>query len=198
MLSGVKIDSLASLRKSLDILHRDLKIKNVVISSLAYSKWLSSALPVDIKPMPSSEEANQFLACLCSSVESSEVHIGFVPFIPGYFSGVGDLFSALLIGHYDRDQVTARSALAMATSLALSKTYDVLKLTYQHARNLPVDDRLASDDEADAREPLRRTRRMRGRELRLIQGQDIIRNRHYNDITWMQLWTDFWNSNNGT
>jgi pyridoxine kinase len=70
----------------------------------------------------------------------------------------------------------------------------VLSLTYEHAETLPEKDRLPTDDEEDAKEPLRRIRRMRGRELRLIQSQDIIRGVELQQVRKMELWTGFWDA----
>jgi hypothetical protein len=51
----------------------------------------------------------------------------------------------------------------------------IVQLTQAHAQNLDEADRTSTDDELDKKDPMRLVRRMRGRELRLIQGQDIIR-----------------------
>jgi pyridoxine kinase len=117
-----------------------------------------------------------------------------VPIIPGYFSGVGDLFSALTLAHYDRS--TGRSAveaLAYAVSLALTKTHAILKLTYEYSETLPEEERQPTDEELDAQDPMRRIRRMSGRELRLIQGQEILRGGAAMGPVRMLLdWDDFW------
>jgi pyridoxine kinase len=59
---------------------------------------------------------------------------------------------------------------------------------------LPEKDRLPTDDEEDLKEPLRRIRRMRGRELRLIQNQDIIRGVGLREVRQMELWAGFWDT----
>ncbi|KAF8159289.1 hypothetical protein B0H34DRAFT_702905 [Crassisporium funariophilum] len=58
-----------------------------------------------------------------------------------------------------------------ATHLSLQKTHAILRLTHAHTLALPACDWQPSDDELDAEEPSRKMRRMRGRELRLVQGQ---------------------------
>ncbi|KAF8159288.1 Ribokinase-like protein [Crassisporium funariophilum] len=135
------------------------------------------------------DDDTSYLLCLCSSASvstdatetPSTVHVQIVPLIPGYFSGVGDLFSALLLAHYpaqsprSSSRSTTTAALPAATHLSLQKTHAILRLTHAHTLTLPACDRQPSDDELDAEEPLRKTRRMRGRELRLVQGQDILR-----------------------
>jgi len=83
--------------------------------------------------------------------------------------------------------------LSYATSMAVTKTHAILSVTYEHAQNLPEEERLPTDDEKDALDPERKIRRMRGRELRLIQGQDIIRNTDIADCRRMEAWTEFWN-----
>jgi len=153
----------------------------------------------------------------------SIIHAACVPLIPGYFSGVGDLFSALLLGHFHPNspvnpssampspvEPVARSQspspppkltssltpLSYAASLALTKTHAILLKTYDYAVSLPPDERQASDDELDYKDPMRRIRRMRGRELALVQGQDIIRGIGLSaeNCRWMREWDAFWES----
>jgi pyridoxine kinase len=118
-----------------------------------------------------------------------------VPTIPGYFSGVGDLFSALLLAHFHpgRPPTTSDTTpLSEAVFQALAKTHTLLQLTHEQAMSLPEEERLATDDELDSVDPLRRTRRMRGRELALIQGQDIIRGSALDDTRSLVAWDGFW------
>jgi len=79
-----------------------------------------------------------------------------------------------------------------AASQALTKTHAMLRLTYAYSETLPEDERQATDDEKDALDPLRKVKRMRGRELRLVQGQNILRGVDLDDIREMQPWTGFW------
>ena len=65
--------------------------------------------------------------------------------------------------------------LAYAPSMALKKTYGIIRLTHDYWKSLPEDERQDTDDEKDAVEPHRLSRRMKKRELRIIQGQGIIR-----------------------
>lgn len=148
------------------------------------------------------------LLCIASSSspESAQgrpiVYAQSVPLIPGYFSGVGDLFSALLLAHFP-PPVTSNNDTALESSFkrpiahaaahALAVTHHILRLTHAHAITLPEHERLSTDDEADDLEPLRRTRRMRGRELRLIQGQAAIRGVGV-DVKPMAVWEDFWDN----
>jgi len=125
------------------------------------------------------------------------VHAQYVPLIPGYFSGVGDLFSALLLAHFHPDvepPTIDATPLSVAASQALTKTYALLHMTQAHASSLPEKERLPSDDEMDKEDPLRKTRRMRGRELKLVQGQDLIRGTGITDFREMLRWDGFWAS----
>ncbi|KAJ4476119.1 hypothetical protein C8R41DRAFT_964757 [Lentinula lateritia] len=113
----------------------------------------------------------------------SDVHAQCVPLLPGYFFGVGDLFSSLVLAHYNPSLESSlpqvlplfRTSLSEAVSQALTKTHAVLCKTFEYSEQLPEEERLVTDDEKDAVEPIRKVRRMRGRELRLVQSIDIIR-----------------------
>jgi len=149
-------------------------------------------------------DEQQYLLCIASSMNPtletgsplSTVYAGCVSLIPGYFSGVGDLFSALLLGHFRPHSVISASSLqnsklpcplATATAHALSKTHAVLSLTRTSAStdSLPL-----TDDELDAADPHRKSKRMKGRELRLIQGQDIFRAK--DPLEDVRVWEGFW------
>ena len=121
------------------------------------------------------------------------------PCLPGYFSGVGDLFSALVLAHFQPDAPSSTasrdkdcSPLARAASAALGKTHALLARTHVAAAELPAEERTETDEELDAREPMRRVRRMRGRELRLIQGQDVIRGTELVEERRLEAWAEFW------
>jgi len=195
-----------SLRRALDILHKQHRVPNVVISSIPLKPWLSSALPPSIQPQSPSGPAH--LLCISSSlstlpnghipsVKTSTVHAQCVPLIPGYFSGVGDLFSALLLAHFHPDlkpSTINATPLSEAASQALTKTYALLHMTQARASALPEEERLPTDDELDEEDPMRKTRRMRGRELKLVQGQDILRGVGVRDVKDMMRWDGFWDS----
>jgi len=146
---------------------------------------------------------NSYLLCISSTIDPishtstalSTVHAQIVPLIPGYFSGVGDLFSALLLAHFHPSSPSSSSMstpLSRASSLALSGTHAVLLLTHLNTLSLPEEERLPSDDELDHQTPLRKTRRMRGRELALIKGQGIIRGEEEVVRRNMIFWDGFW------
>lgn len=185
-LTDVKIEDPRSLRDAIRKLHEEHQVPNVVVSSIPMKPWLAEFLPEE---MPKGEPTD--LLCISSSRSSPGknpvVHACTVPLIPGYFSGVGDLFSALVLAHFDPD---GESPLSDAVGKALSKTHCMVQLTQAYARNLDEADRTTTDDELDKKDPMRLVRRMRGRELRLIQGQDIIRGEGLSRK--MKAWERFW------
>jgi pyridoxine kinase len=185
-LTNVRIEDPQSLRDAIRVLHEEYQVPDVVVSSIPMKPWLAKFLPEDIpKDQPTD------LLCISSSRgnpgKNSVVHACTVPLIPGYFSGVGDLFSALILAHFDPD---GKSPLPDAVGKALSKTHDIIQLTNAHAQTLDEADRTTTDDELDRKDPMRLVRRMRGRELRLIQGQDIIRGE--GSSREMKVWEKFW------
>lgn len=196
LLTETKIEDMASLRLALEKLHNKYQVPHVVISSIPLETWLYYALPLVIRP---ASDALPHLLCVASSQMTSltSVHAQCVPLIPGYYSGVGDLFSALLLAHFHPDEtpqnVTA-NALSDAVSQALTKVYAVLQITHGQSMTLPENERQPTDDELDEREPLRRARRTRGRELALIRGQDLIRGIGIRQVREMMEWRGFWNA----
>jgi len=138
------------------------------------------------------------------------VHAACIPLLSGYFSGVGDLFSALVLAHFQpislhpsqfmtspsppSELSNPLTPLTYAVSLAVTKTHTILAKTHEHSASLPADERQPSDDELDTMNPMRRVKRMQGRELMLIRGQDIIRGIGLTseNIRWMGEWDAFW------
>lgn len=194
-LTQVELKDHESLKRALQILHEEYHVPNVVISSIPYKPWLSAIRPPSINSSPSTPS----LLCVSSTAHPSAlptVHTQLVPLIPGNFSGVGDFFSSLLLAHLDIKTPCAddETPISRAASWALTKTHAVLRLTHEYSKTLPEEDRQATDDEEDAKEPLRRIRRMRGRELRLVQNQDIIRGVEPQELRKMELWKGFWDA----
>ncbi|CDO69691.1 hypothetical protein BN946_scf184851.g79 [Trametes cinnabarina] len=196
VLTEIKMADAASLREAIRTLHETYRVPNVVISSIPLKSWLTDLLPFPLRP-PTNSDAD-YLACIASSKSDalSSVYIKCFPCLPGYFSGVGDLFSALVLAHFDEagaeGMAPGESPLSYAASQAVSKTHAILTLTHEAASMLPEDERQATDEELDAREPMRKIKRMRGRELRLIQGQDIIRGTQPIDYKRLEPWEGFW------
>ena len=177
---------LRSLRDAIRKLHEEHHVPNVVVSSIPMKPWLAESLPEEIPDCQPTD-----LLCISSSrsdlEKSSVVHACAVPQIPGYFSGVGDLFSALVLAHFDPD---GKSPLPDAVGKALTKTHAIVESTHAYAQTLEEADKTTTDDELDEKDPMRRVRRMRGRELRLVQAQDIIRGQGLSRE--MELWETFW------
>ncbi|KAI0058966.1 Ribokinase-like protein [Artomyces pyxidatus] len=200
VLTDTKIEDPTSLRKALKILHTTYMVPNVVVSSIPVKPWLVEFMPSDIRLR--ADEGEDALLCLASSrtegadsTAPSRVHAACVPLVPGYFSGVGDLFSALVLGHFDPAPgapTSPGSPVSRAVSFALTKTHAILLKTAEYASSLPEDERYPTDDDRDAEDPGRRIRRMRGRELRLVQGQDILRGTGIGELRTMTEWVDFW------
>ncbi|PSR71347.1 hypothetical protein PHLCEN_2v12776 [Hermanssonia centrifuga] len=202
----------SSLQRALKTLHEEYHVPNVVISSIPLRKWLLESLPPHLQPPTGYRDSDtDFLLCIASSSDSplkgdslSAVHTRYIPCIPGYFSGVGDLFSALVLAHYEPSKSptasvngsihpgTEETTLSRAVSQALTKTHAILSLTHRYAAALPEEDRQPTDEELDVKEPERLVRRMKGRELKLVQGQDIIRNEAAVDHKNMDWWVKFW------
>lgn len=188
---------MSSLRRALVKLHKDFRVPNVAISSIPLKPWLSETLPLSIRP-PSASETG-YLLCISSSASSEDtpkVHAQCVPLLAGYFSGVGDLFSSLVLAHYNPSDAsrTSRTPFSEAVSQALTKTHAVLCETFRHSEQLPEEERFATDDEKDQIEPLRKVRRMRGRELRLVQSIDIIRGQSNDPTRHLETWAGFWDN----
>ncbi|KAL7421924.1 putative pyridoxal kinase [Cryptotrichosporon argae] len=118
LLSEKKITSLPSLHAALLELHT--QVPNVVLSSLVLPTALLASLgaapppapPVYTALLPAASPAwydpalsgADTLVCLASARTpdgACETWLYALPTVRGYFSGVGDLFSALVLGHYD-------------------------------------------------------------------------------------------------
>jgi len=185
-LTDIRIVDALSLRDAIRKLHEEYRVPNVVVSSIPMKHWLAEFLPEEI---PEGQPTD--LLCISSSKSDPEknsvVHACTVPLIPGYFSGVGDLFSALVLAHFDHD---GKSPLSDAVGKALTKTHAIVELTDAYTKTLDEADRTSTDDELDEGDPMRRVRRMRGRELRLIQGQDVLRGEGLRHT--MKAWEAFW------
>lgn len=159
------------------------------------------------------------LLCVASSARASgvavsDVGVAVFPRIHGYFSGVGDLFSALVLAHFEApvhpspkfsstssspsplaDSTatpvpSAAPALLGAVSAALATTQAILLATHEHSA-LQGTDCPPTDDELDEAEPDRRVRRMRARELRIVQGIDVIR-APPRGLVAVESWGAFW------
>ncbi|KAF8325402.1 Ribokinase-like protein [Cantharellus anzutake] len=176
LLTGLKISGVRSIQEALHKLHTVNGVPNIVISSI---KVTSESLPTG---------ADDYLLCLTSTLLSTNhdaatsaspatrgrkysqalsiVHAICFPKIQGYFSGAGDLFSALVLGHFAPG--SSRTALADATSLALSTTQAIIASTHKYCSALSEEECPLTDEELDAQDRERRVNRMRARELRIV------------------------------
>ena len=209
VLTGIPIDSVQSLQQVLRIFHRDYKVPHVVISSVPLQGKFLKTLPAWLRRNHGENDQEldatlEPLMCIASTLRDDDDHISSVhafqiPRIPGYFSGVGDLFSALVLGHFNRPGVRGAikgTPLSQAVYKACRTTHGILWRTHLYSMSLPAEERTASDEELDTKDPERKVRRMKGRELRLIQEQNLITD-HYIDVAEQGVeeneeWTDFW------
>jgi pyridoxine kinase len=117
-----------------------------------------------------------------------------LPTVQGYYSGVGDLFSALVLGHY-KSEKEGGEGLERAVALALLGVQQVLLQTHLFTleeKKIKEDGKeeeqscIPSDDELDSRpptpagkkarlpEPSRKAKRMRMRELKIVQERGLL------------------------
>lgn len=200
-LADMKITSLTSLHALLTHLHSTYDLPHIIITSFS----LPSSTPLPTLPPPPKAyldrlasapdakawEAYPRLLSVASSSTPSGLQTTLTQFpeVPGYFSGVGDLFSALTCAHYLPSSETCStlpsrapsptpgaktlSDLSIAAGRALLTTQQILLSTHLKATasTRPTDDGGegdSSDEEADESDRKRRVKRMRKRELNLI------------------------------
>jgi len=205
-LTDIELNGITSIRRALTLLHDKYHVPNIVVSSIPLKEWLIDELPEAIKPPQPKSEDNGYLLCLCSSMISLEgskdlttIHVQILPLFPGHYSGVGDLFSALVLGHFRPEEIPKdgglfQTPLSYATSIALTKTHGIIRTTYQHTLASLTDERQPADIRNDAAEAVNKLKHTKERELRLVQpeGQGIIRMAGHMDAHRMEPWLDFW------
>jgi pyridoxine kinase len=166
-LANISIDSLPSMRNALLQLHQ-VGAPNVIITSVKLPE-------ADLKTIGAHEEGAMVL--IGSTNGSRPWFISF-PEFKGYYVGVGDLFSALLLGRYDDQAATIHSPesttvdtpLSIATEKAVAGVQGVLRNTAKAIEStLPMPDSITDPGQ-------QRVERMRRRELRLIQSRQEIEN----------------------
>ena len=172
------------------VLHDEYCVPHVVVSSIPFDTTRSElwALPPEFRKTFTDKASNfQYtgasLLCISSSMPHSGcdkpvVHAAAVPQLAGYYSGVGDLFSAMVLAHFEplsSADDPSSTPLSRAASTALRITHTILRRTALHASRQPnaeMDN--YTDDELDSMDEGRRARRTKARELRLIQSADLI------------------------
>lgn len=209
-----KLDSFDALKRALLKLHQTYGVPHVVISSIPISpdkaKWLPERFVVAQERLDEGIiYAAENLLCISSSWESatltSVVHATTIPQVQGFFSGVGDLFSAVILGHYDPENVGAEDQLATplsyAVTCAVRTTHAILRETARASALVPgakLDG--YTDEELDLKDENRRPRRMKARELRIIgpSSVDAIRSAGVEGagagfaLEPLRPWKDFW------
>jgi pyridoxine kinase len=191
------------------MLHKEYGVPHVVISSIPITnqrvKWIPERLTCVKRPTTTDITwAEKPLLCVASSSEQgstsiSRVHAMGIPQIKGYFSGVGDLFSALVLGHYSPSEAThdaSTTPLSHAVCNAVRTTQAILRKTAIASAQVPgAND---TDEELDKEDPNRRVRRMKYRELRIVGSIDIILSAGKSALEGdegldeMQPWEEFW------
>lgn len=157
LLTGFKIDSEESLREAVLYAHAKFNVKYVVVSSL------SGEISVSSKPDPSS------LYCALSCRGDDTINLFRIPVIESYFTGVGDMFTALLLDKYwnsPDDMPKAVNQVLTIISKVLHMTHSLGMREYCEYKKIPVpvDSTLGSKmNDADS---------MQFFELRVIQARD--------------------------
>ena len=222
LLSETTISSLATLHASLHRLHTVSSVSHIAVSSIPLR--FSLVAPLRLPPPPASytrllpdvtpplydafgvgDVDDEVLVCFASTWSNGRMDTWAfaLPTIRGYFSGVGDLFSALVLAHFDSpESSSALPPLAHAVSKSLLAVQQILLQTHLHslARSghsgaaasgtshgpesqggkSEIESAIPSDVELDSAEPIRpsdprrKARRMRMRELRIVQERALI------------------------
>lgn len=202
------IDSLQTLHSALSGLHSDHDLLHIALSSIplpaslvaslglppppeAYTRLLPDSPLPWYHPTSSSAPEDDILVCFASTFanEGLETYAFALPTVQGYFSGVGDLFSAMVLAHFPG---TGERPLHNAVSRALMIVQQVLLRTHIYSLShsatqgeatprplhstsvIPTDNELDAAQPVDAKDPKRKAKRMRLRELRLIQERQLL------------------------
>lgn len=210
----MQISSLESLHEALQTLHLRDGVPHVVISSVplpgglvtsmgvppppkSYTRLLPETQPPWYDAVDTASPDEDVLVCFASSCVGGriETYAFALPTIRGYFSGVGDLFSALTLGHYKNPEDASRpTPLVHAVSKALLGVQQVLLKTHLYSLSVsasgsttprPLKDHgyesvIPSDTELDNAVPLnpadpkRKAKRMRIREMRVVPERRLL------------------------
>ncbi|WVF71313.1 pyridoxal kinase [Kwoniella sp. CBS 6097] len=224
LLSGINITCLSSLHQALRHLHTTSNLPHIAFSSIplpislvtsldlpappsSYLRLLPNPIPPWYDAVGVGEPEDEVLVCFASTWNGAEEDMDTwafaLPTIRGYFSGVGDLFSAMVLAHFNNpDSQSSLPPLPHAVSKALLTVQQILLKTHIHSlvqsgtsgsatprplhhstneqRHAEHQSVIPSDAELDAIEPInpkdpkRKAKRMRLRELRVIQERALI------------------------
>lgn len=161
LLCGFSVRSPADVARAVKTLHTDFGIKYVVVSSLDCDA--------------------DYLCCAVSSHTDSAINQFRIPVIKSYFTGVGDLFSALLLDKfypYIHAENGTLATLTDAVNAALTITQKVLHLTHEmgiqsHRLATGVTLHPETSDESDPVGTINDASTMKHFELKIIQARDF-------------------------
>lgn len=161
----------------------------------SYTALLPETHPPWYDAVDTASPGEDVLVCFASSCTDGRIEtFAFaLPTIRGYFSGVGDLFSALTLGHYKNlEEAPSHTPLVHAVSKALLGVQQVLLKTHLYSLSVsgsttprPLKDDsyesvIPSDTELDNAVPLnpadpkRKAKRMRIREMRVVPERRLL------------------------
>lgn len=112
LLVDFKVNTIDDLKKAVSFLHDEYCVKYVVVTSIVFSKLDDNML------------------CLVSYIHGESMEIFKVPLIKSYFTGVGDLFSALLLDKLHKNSIR-QNCLSRSVNQALTIMSKTLKLTHE-------------------------------------------------------------------
>ena len=222
LLSGITITSLPTLHSSLHQLHTIHHVTHVAFSSIPLPASLVKSLKIPSPPQSytcllpetsppwydaagSGTEEDDVLVCFASTWVNKRMETwGFsLPTVRGYFSGVGDLFSAMVLAHFDETETQREyPPLIYAVSKALLAVQQILLKTHLYSLShssssgtatprplhhlvnpverpsaeslIPSDLELDSGNPKRPNHPKRKAKRMRIRELRIVQERALL------------------------
>ncbi|KAH7106143.1 Ribokinase-like protein [Auriculariales sp. MPI-PUGE-AT-0066] len=186
VLTGIPLNNTGSMRQAFNILHEEHGVPHVVVSSIPLTETLRAEVPFVADKFAAHED---LLLVVCSSRSATNSQSSVTAFVisrlAGYYSGTGDLFSALVLAHFDPD---ADFGLREATSLATGTVHAILRDTATHSEANAED--AGTDSERDAVDADRIVWRMRARELRLVQNASLISSKsaRCEPIEWVGFW----------
>ncbi|KAI8145044.1 Ribokinase-like protein [Fennellomyces sp. T-0311] len=129
ILADVKIDSLASAKAAAEKLHT-LGVSNIVITTL---KVPQHDVPHGILLPNATDESLYCLSSQKSKITGAlEQHLIAFPTYQGYFSGTGDMFSALVVARWQEELKKPSPSLATATKRVVSSVNAVTQRTWEH------------------------------------------------------------------
>ncbi|WWD03134.1 pyridoxal kinase [Kwoniella europaea PYCC6329] len=218
LLSGISIVSMATLHTALRQLHTSHSLPHIAFSSIplpislvtkldlpapppSYMCLLPDPIPPWYDAVGVGEPEDEVLVCFASTWENEELETWAfaLPTIRGYFSGVGDLFSAMVLAHFNNPESQSDlPPLPHAVSKALLTVQQILLRTHlysliqtgtsgtatprplhhssseHHGSVIPSDAELDAIGPVNPKDPKRKAKRMRLRELRVVQERKLI------------------------